>query len=171
MILMALVCTALTKPLVILIDKISSNNGDAYSFTDLHLNTSGITETLRRASRMVYGKDLPAEWTLPALDEPAIPEESKEGDKRAHLHDAAAETREQATSKPPADPAAAFRVAYFWRSLTSSASAYSDNGESHAGREATSSNQNSSTPPVSSAHAQGHRSSNFRQISKVKVVE
>lgn len=152
MILMALACTALTKPLVLLIEKLSSDNGDAYSFADLHLSISGITQTLRRASRMVYGTDLPAEWTLPATDVIVIPEEGGEDEKRAH-HDAI--SSEQVAIKSPADPAAAFRAAYFWHNLTSSTAAPAAPIKDD-------------TP--SSPSARGSHSSKFRQISQVKRI-
>jgi hypothetical protein len=152
MILMALVCTALTKPLVLLIEKLSSDNGDAYSFADLHLSISGITQTLRRASRMVYGTDLPAEWTLPATDVIVISEEGGEDEKRSH-HDAI--SSEQVAIKSPADPAAAFRAAYFWHNLTSSTAAPAAPIEDD-------------TP--SSPSARGSHSSKFRQISQVKRI-
>lgn len=160
MILMALVCTALTKPLVLLIDKLTSDKGDAYSFADLHLSISGITETLRRASRMVYGTDLPAEWTLPATDVMVSPEEGGGDEKGAHRDTISSD---QTANKSPADPAAAFRIAYFWHNLASSTVA-----PVHAGAAAAAASIEDGT--LSSPSAQGYRSSEFRQISQVKRI-
>jgi hypothetical protein len=168
MILLALTFTALTKPLVLLFEKFSSDTSDVYSFADLHLAPSGITETLRRASRMVYGTNLPAEWTLPAIemtDITAIPEEGGGDEERAH-HDAI--SSEQVAIKSPADPAAAFRAAYFWYNMTSSTAVPAREAAAHAGAATAAAPTEDDTP--SSASAQGHRSAKFRQISQVEMV-
>ena len=117
MILMALVCTALTKPLVILIEKFTADTSDPYSFADLQHNISPITEQLRRASRMVYGGEAPAEWTLPTIDvEMAVILEENVGvDQKASAAAAAAAVDDPKDVIPtaPAEPGARF-----WSSLT-----------------------------------------------------
>jgi hypothetical protein len=123
MILMALVCTALTKPLVILIEKFTADTSDPYSFADLQHNISPITEQLRRASRMVYGGEAPAEWTLPTIDVEmaVILEENRGVDQKASAAAAACDAAAAADDDDPKDvipTAPAEPGARFWSSIT-----------------------------------------------------
>ena len=158
---MALVCTALTKPLVILIEKFTADTSDPYSFADLQHNISPITQQLRRASRMVYGADAPAEWTLPTIDVAVIPEEDGGVDQKAS---AAAAAAAAAAAEPkdiiPTAPSVLVGVA---KSEVAAAAARQI-------RPADAAATDDDTPPPSpssSAHPKGRRSSKFRQISKV----
>ena len=167
MILMALVCTALTKPLVILIEKLTADTSDPYSFADLQHNISPITQQLRRASRMVYGADAPAEWTLPTIDVAVIPEEDGGVDQKAS---AAAAAAAAAAAEPkdiiptaPADPGARF-----WSSLTAKSAVAAAAARQIRPADAAATDDDTPPPsPSSSAHPKGRRSSKFRQISKV----
>ena len=165
MILMALVCTALTKPLVLLIEKFTSDTSDPYSFADLQHNISPITQTLRRASRMVYGAEAPAEWTLPTIDVAVIQEEDGEEDQKAPAAAAAAAAagHKDAIPTAPADPGARF-----WPSLTAkSAIAAAPALQTRPAVAAATDDDTPPPSPSSSAHPKGRRSSKFRQISKV----
>jgi hypothetical protein len=182
MILMALVCTALTKPLVLFVDRFFSDNIDAYSFGDLHHNISPITTTLRRASRMVYGTDM-QEWTLPASDLAVVLEMSQNNSKSVceanDLADvaafvsasadagAAASTslaQQQVTTAPPHDLSAASRIAWFWSRLAFASIASTK--EARPGVDAAP-YEDGTSPSSPSSNGIGRRSSQFREISKV----
>ena len=66
MILMALVCTALTKPLVLLIDRFSSDKSDAYTFQNEEKQVADVTTAIRRMTRSFMGDDFVREF--PELD-------------------------------------------------------------------------------------------------------
>ena len=161
---MALVCTALTKPLVLLVDKFSSDKRDAYSFGDLHHNISSITETLRRASRMVYGTEVPAEWTLPAADADIVSAECAGHSKSARSVEEAEVAASDAavTTAPHADRAAASRVAWFWSRLASSSIASTT--EARLGGAP---GVDETSPHSLSDSGKGRKSLKFRENSKV----
>ena len=164
MILMALVCTALTKPLVLLVDKFSSDKRDAYSFGDLHHNISPITTSLRRASRMVYGTELPVEWTLPAADAEVVSAECAGHSKSARSVDEAEVAASDAavTTTPHADRATASRVAWFWSRLASSSIASITEARLGGAPDT-----DETSPPSLSDSGKGRKSLKFREISKV----
>lgn len=165
MILMALVCTALTKPLVLLIEKITSDTSDPYSFADLHHNISPITQTLRRASRIIYGTEAPAEWSLPTIHVAVIPEDN-EGDHKQAAAAAAAAPTDFSPTAPVDSEAASSPATWSWLSSTAKSAMAATPARQISPADAAA-NGNGTPPPSPSTHLKNHQST-FRHISKVR---